>query len=129
MHRNRALEGTIPAAVGELGKLVQFLADGNSFSGEIPTEFGMLTNLKILDKSNNMLSSTLPDELSKLVRLERLSLQEQRSNGAIFGTLPSFFDMRKLKHLELQANKLNGSISNRFLFNCELKEEHMSVSI
>ena len=129
MYHNRALAGTIPATIGELRMLVQFLADRNSFSGVIPTEFGMLTKLEILDISHNRLSSTLPDELGKLTLLKRLSLQEQRSPAAIFGILPSFFNMKKLSELELQTNKLNGSISNSFLSNYEKKDELVSVSI
>ena len=68
------LNGTLPAALGDLGDLKILDLSDNALSGSIPSEFGSLTKLVTLDLSNNELTEGVPYGLLDLPNLENLDL-------------------------------------------------------
>ncbi|KAL9229082.1 hypothetical protein vseg_004594 [Gypsophila vaccaria] len=96
--------GQIPAGIS---KYVQNLdLSYNSFGGSIPEDLLSYPNLQLVDISNNKLVGNIPANISS-------SLFRLRAGGnSLTGTLwPIKFDkLQKLQYLELQNNRLNGTI-------------------
>ena len=79
------LNGTIPAALGDLSNLTDLDLDGNDLSGTIPAALGNLSNLTDLFLANNQLSGPIPDALGNLTNLTELDL----STNELSGTIPA----------------------------------------
>lgn len=101
---NNSLIGTIPAEVGQLTSLKVLKLDGNKLGGTIPTIPGegsiemhnilsngshnfSVYNLEVLDLGNNNLRGKIPIELRNLRSLKELRLDHNRLNGAIPGEI------------------------------------------
>ena len=63
---NNNLNGSIPAALGNLSSLVVLELDANQLTGPIPPELGNLSSLEWLNLRINQLSGPIPHQLSNL---------------------------------------------------------------
>ena len=127
----KGLNGTIPAALGNLSMLEELRFHENQLTGSVPPELGRLTSLTILWLSGNQLTGNLPTDLGALFRLRDLRIYENNLTGAIpfelgrltdlttlrlsgnqfTGEIPSALgDLINLKILRLHGNRLTGSI-------------------
>ena len=77
------------------GRITRLELDGNGLDGTLPAALGDLSALEQLDLQNNALSGALPSELANLTNLTSLLLNESR---ALTGPLPD--DLRQLSGLE-----------------------------
>ena len=77
------------------GRVTRLELDGNGLDGTLPAALGDLSALEQLDLQNNALSGALPDELANLTSLTSLLLNESR---ALSGSLPD--GLRQLSDLE-----------------------------
>ncbi len=110
--RSQGLNGSIPADLGQLDRLVQLNLRSNELSGSIPDEIGNLTNLQWLFLHNNRLSGDFPN-LSRLSNLTRLWLSGSNNRiGAGNGIPPWLNGMSNLQELNLWGNQLGGEIPN-----------------
>ncbi|EFJ13364.1 hypothetical protein SELMODRAFT_122408 [Selaginella moellendorffii] len=129
--QGRGLEGSIPAAIGELSSLTALYLHYNSLSGSIPSSLASLTgltdvylnvnklsgaipsqltslrNLQALQLCCNDLSGPIPDALGHLGLLNLLALQHNHLDGRIPASLGQ---LSSLKHLDLSFNSLSGPI-------------------
>ncbi|MED6156148.1 hypothetical protein PIB30_011878 [Stylosanthes scabra] len=83
-----------------------------NFSGGLPLSIGNVVYLSSLDLSHCNFSGTIPTTLFQLRELNHVDLSYNKFIGAI----PSFSKAKKLAHLDLSANGLNGSISSSAQF-------------
>ena len=68
------MNGTLPAAVGNLSALTALSLSNNRFSGSVPAQFSRLSALQQMDLSNNNLQGTIPASLADLKQLNTLNL-------------------------------------------------------
>ncbi|XP_062201140.1 receptor-like protein 9DC3 [Phragmites australis] len=80
---NNAFNGSIPAAIGELGLLHGLNISHNFLTGTIPSQLSHLHQLEALDLSSNELSGEIPQELVSLDFLTTLNLSNNRLVGSI----------------------------------------------
>ena len=80
--QRKDLNGSIPAGIGMLDKLVDLWAYHNHFQGPLPAELGNLSNLRTLMLGWNNLSGEIPSTLNNLT-LERLWLRENDFTGCV----------------------------------------------
>ena len=79
-----ALNGTIPAEIGDLTSLTElWLLRNNDLSGPIPAEIGNLTSLTELVLTSNDLSGPIPAEIGNLTSLTGLFLNGNALTGSI----------------------------------------------
>ena len=103
-----SLRGTIPDALGNLGKLQKLRLHNNVFlTGSIPAELGQLEELRRLDLAVNALSGHIPSELGQLTRLQSLILRHNALSGSI---PPELGQLNELTHINLDGNQLSGKI-------------------
>ena len=105
--RDSRLLGTIPPALGYLGKLRWLDLSDNQLHGTIPPALGNAADLKGLHLGGNQLRGAIPPELGNLFRLQALGLGGNRLSGGIPPVLGRLTD---LEHLDLQNNQLTGAI-------------------
>ena len=101
------LRGTIPPALGYLGKLRWLDLSDNQLHGTIPPALGNAASLRGLDLGGNQLRGGIPPLLGRLTDLEHLDLQGNRLSGPVPHVLG---DLAKLSYLILQNNQLTGAI-------------------
>ncbi|KAK7260601.1 hypothetical protein RIF29_26793 [Crotalaria pallida] len=127
---NKDLHGSLPDFHSN-GHLRILILRNTLFSGALPASIGNLSRLSILDLSYCHFNKTLPDSMSKLTELTQLDLSANNINGPIpplnlsmnlsyldlshnglTGSITSVHleGLRKLVHIDLQDNVLNGSI-------------------
>ncbi len=82
--QRRNLNGSIPADIGKIEKLVDLWLYVNNLTGPLPAELGDLADLETLMLSNNELSGQIPDALNDLT-LKRLWLK----NNSFTGCMPA----------------------------------------
>ena len=71
------LEGTLPAALGDLGELEQLDLQNNALGGALPTELADLTNLtSLLLNESRALTGPLPAGLRELSDLETVNIEK-----------------------------------------------------
>ncbi|XP_078148859.1 leucine-rich repeat receptor protein kinase HPCA1-like [Carex rostrata] len=127
------LTGTIPTTIGNLKNLSFLALNSNKFSGSIPSEIGSLLNLTWLDLADNQLTGPLPitPGLDSLVKTQHFHFNKNQLTGTISaalfssnmslkhiifdhnnftGPLPNTMNLTTLETLQLNNNKLSGSI-------------------
>ncbi len=128
---DNGLKGGIPAAIGNLDRLLVLVLSGNQLTGPIPGEFANLRELVWLFLQSNELTGPIPTELASLRNLTYLYVHFNELTGAIppeLGRLPnlaflrlgyndltggipaSFRNLRRLRLLEVRDNQLTGAI-------------------
>ena len=107
---SRALDGTIPAGLGDLTGLQRLHLLENRLTGPIPAELGKLANLQSLDLGENRLTGQIPVNLARLSNLRSLDLSDNRLTGEIPSQLGR---LAELQDLLLQRNGLAGVIPSQ----------------
>jgi len=103
------VEGTIPAAIGELQHLEQFYLYSNSIRGTIPPEIGQLKKLTHLSLGENKIKGTIPSTIGDMDSLKFLYLNGNRLRGTIPAEIGK---LRALQHIGLWANGLEVRLSH-----------------
>ncbi len=80
---NKALNGTIPAQLGNLSALTWLLMPDNRLSGSIPAELGKLTNVQYLWLHCNQFTGTIPYSLGALTALSEADFRGNQLTGGI----------------------------------------------
>ncbi|MDE2691235.1 MAG: hypothetical protein OXI49_12035 [Acidobacteriota bacterium] len=132
---DNGLNGSLPAAIGDLDRLLVLFLDGNQLTGSIPAEIGNLRDLIFLVLSSNELSGQIPSELGglrdlvflylhfneltgeippELGRLSGLALLRLGYNELTGGVPGSFRNLNRLAFLDMRNNQLTGSIPDWF---------------
>lgn len=99
-----ALTGSLPPEIGQLNKLEVLNLEGTAgpnLNGRIPAELGNLQNLKVLNLKRNELTGPIPPELGNMTALEVLDLEFLPLTGSI---PPEIGKLRNLKILNLFGN-------------------------
>jgi len=112
------ITGTLSPRIGELTNLKEFYAYTNFISGTIPTEIGKLENIENLVIGQNFFRGTIPTEINDLVHLREFSVYyegEAGINGGLDGKLIDFAKATHLRNIDVEGNKLTGSIPSNFL--------------
>ena len=91
-----SLDGTMPAALGELRELRRIDLDGNSLTGGIPEALGNLSNLNVLYLEGNQLTGSIPEALGKLDKLVQLVLNRNQLSGSVPAALGDMDSLREL---------------------------------
>ena len=117
-----SLTGEIPSELGDLSNLDHLYLDGNSLTGSIPEALGNLSNLNVLYLEGNQLTGSIPEALGKLDKLVQLVLNRNQLSGSVPAALG---DMDSLRELWLRDNQLTGRIPLR-LGRLELEQLHLS---
>ena len=104
------LRGEIPAAIGDLDRLLVLWLSRNQLTGGIPRELVSLRDLAILYLDSNELSGEIPSALGDLDGLSGLTLNGNQLTGAI---PPELGNLRDLWLLYLDSNELTGAIPAR----------------
>ncbi|KAG1655079.1 hypothetical protein FOA52_008872 [Chlamydomonas sp. UWO 241] len=99
---------TLPAAWSNMGALEILLLYSNSLIGTLPEAWSNMDAWRVLHLHFNVLEGTLPETWSNMDALQWLDLQ----SNSLTGTLPkSWGNMDSLNRLHLQSNTgLNGSV-------------------
>ncbi|XP_044484984.1 receptor-like protein 7 [Mangifera indica] len=101
--------GSIPSSLSNLVQLRHLTFRDNSLTGEIPDIFFNLTQLSLFEGSFNLLSGPIPTDVSRLKSLVTLTL----SSNLLNGTIPSgLYTLPLLKNIDLSCNHLIGNIKN-----------------
>ncbi len=106
------LTDSIPTELGDLSDLEVLKLKANELSGVIPEQLGDLSNLKVLDLGRNYLTGPIPSELSSLGNLEELVLSRVRFAGPIPGWVGN---MTNLRVLDLSGCQLVGPLPTELL--------------
>ena len=94
---NRGLNGSVPAALGNLAGLRRLKLGSNRLTGSIPSSLGRLTHLNNLELESNRLTGPIPPELGNLAVLKTLDLS---SNRNLSGCIPLAL-YQQLAHLDV----------------------------
>ncbi|OIV98497.1 hypothetical protein TanjilG_18781 [Lupinus angustifolius] len=127
--------------------LVRLRLEDNSFSGEIPLKFRHLPDLSYVDLSMNNFVGGIPSDISQAIQLEYFNVSYNPQLGGtippqiwslpllqkisasscgILGNLSSFEPCKSISAIELDRNKLSGTIPNS-VSNCQaLKQMKLS---
>jgi Leucine-rich repeat (LRR) protein len=98
------MHGSMPREMGGLYLLKQLFLYRNDMTGQLPPELGFLESAEELRLGHNKFSGTIPSELSRLYSVRSISLD----HNAITGFVPDLNNCRKLRHLYLNDNLLDG---------------------
>lgn len=135
LYITNALEGTIPASIGNLSSLktlsirqdTAHFGEGN-LTGSIPDEIGNLSKLQQFYISNQKLSGKLPETINNLTGLVEIDLSGNQLSGAVPSfNLPNIIYLRlndnafseisaengncpSLTYIELQNNQISGEL-------------------
>ncbi|XP_042013919.1 leucine-rich repeat receptor-like serine/threonine-protein kinase RGI4 isoform X1 [Salvia splendens] len=98
------LDGSVPAALGNLTSLNLLDLSDNLFSDAIPPEIGRLTELRYLSFSNNYMVGEIPYQIGNLRKVRFLHLGSNYFKSPDWSRFPNF---PFLIHLNLRVNELN----------------------
>lgn len=84
---------------------------GNFLRGTIPVSFGRLNMLQDIELEQNKLQGVIPTSLGNLTQLSQLRL----ADNILTGNIPSSLANCPLNWLDLQGNKLTGSVPKEIL--------------
>ncbi|ONM55069.1 putative leucine-rich repeat receptor-like serine/threonine-protein kinase At2g24130 [Zea mays] len=101
------LNGTIPTSLCRLKRLERLVLSNNALTGEIPACIGDATGLGEIDLSGNVLSGAIPSSIRSLSELQTLTLQRNELSGAIPSSLGR---CTALLVIDLSCNSLTGVI-------------------
>lgn len=125
------LNGTLPAALGNLSELTNLLLNKNNLSGSIPSSLGKFEKLKVLNLGGNDLEGAIPNSFGNLVDLEDMMLYHNQLSE---GIPPSLGNLTNLQYLWLHNNNLEdtipthiGNLSN--LISLNLSNNQLTESI
>ena len=104
---DNALDGPLPAELGNLSSLMWLGLSNNDLVGPIPPELGGLGNLKWLSIRHTRLTGQIPPELGDLTNLEGLNLDANELTGSLPAELGSLTNLRDLR---VWNNRLTGKI-------------------
>ena len=144
------LNGTLrESGILDLSKLTELYISYNSFSGDV-SEILALLKLKQFYAYNNELSENLSGSFNEMVNLEELVLGEnyitgsiptmptgmkhlslfsQKSVSKIEGLLPDFAGLTHLTTLDLEGNRLQGAIPDKFLKDSAMTDESVVIQL
>jgi len=130
---NNMLTGTLPTEIGNLVDLLGLYMYQNQFTGTLPTEIGKLNNLYFFWIYSTGLHGQFPNEVANWSTIQWISISNSRFAGTLpsilgkmnntlanlemaensfTGTIPdSLYDLVNIQILDLQRNKLSGTIS------------------
>lgn len=101
---NNRMHGKMPREMGGLYALKQLFLSRNDMTGQLPAELGFMESVEEVRLGFNKFSGTIPSELSRLYSVRSIALD----HNAFTGTVPDLNNCRKLRHLYLNDNALNG---------------------
>ena len=104
---SNGLDGTLPAALGDLDRLERLFLAGNQLGGPIPPELGDLSRIEVLHLNSNQLDGTIPALLGNLAGLTSLRLNTNQLTGEIPASLGN---LDNLQVLGLSGNQLTGCV-------------------
>ncbi|KAL6175359.1 hypothetical protein ACLB2K_052000 [Fragaria x ananassa] len=116
------LSGSLPVTLGSLTSLLKLDLSNNMIKGKLPVELGRLKNLTLLDLGSNKISGWLVQSNNpiggSLIRIQWQNLHKLEildlSSSYLRGHIPkSMTEMKRLRFLGLNNNKLSGTISPR----------------
>ena len=105
------LNGTVPKWLHEMGSL-QILNLSHNLLTTPMNQFSRNYNLKFLDISFNLLTSDVSSSICNVSRLQALILSHNKLTGVIPPCI--FANLWGLYILDLERNKLNGTLPNNF---------------
>ena len=126
---DKGLNGTVPAALGDLTALETLNLFNNILTGPIPAELGQLTTLETLNLRSNSLTGSIPAALGDLNGLTHLNLGANSfegisipaelgqlttlrvlhlDNSLLISPIPDLSGLTNLEKLYLHANKFTG---------------------
>jgi hypothetical protein len=101
------INGTIPAAIGNLTNARDIFLQINDLKGTLPETLGSLQRLRYFDCGNNLLHGPLPTVLCQLPQLEVYYTYYNRFTGTIPDCL---FSMTKLAYLDISQALVTGTL-------------------
>ncbi|MCS6843363.1 MAG: hypothetical protein NZ528_03430 [Caldilineales bacterium] len=101
------LEGSVPAALGDLPNLQRIVMQDNGLTGSLPPSLGNLRHLLVLDLGRNRLSGPLPEWITALSTLQRLDLAGNRFSGPLPAGMAN---LANLQRLYLSNNQFDGPL-------------------
>lgn len=121
---DNSFSGPLPESIGQLTSLEELTLNNNALTGQLPDSLGKMSLMQILTLTNNAFGGTLPNQaLEQMTNLRTLSIQRIPIDGnpnsvkgpGISGAVPSFRSHRKLTKLQLENQRLQGSLASDFL--------------
>jgi hypothetical protein len=110
LSNNWGIGGTIPADLCSISTLVSLDLSSNKHIGTIPAQLGDLSSLVKLDLSDNELVGPIPEGIGKATALSYINLNTNPLNC----TIPPQLALPNLKHLDLNSDRLFGTIPIEF---------------
>lgn len=109
------LRGPLATEIFSLQKLEVLTMDSNKrINGTLPAAIGDLTELKIIDLDDNDLSGTIPEELWQLSKMQVLDINTNNFVGTISTAIAN---LSSLNVLQLEVNQFTGSVPTSALLN------------
>ena len=124
--RSGSLNGSIPAALGDLSALRELRLQWNQLTGSIPAALGNLGQLTYLGLGGNQLTGAIPPELGAIggtLRTLHLTGPNPLPSGiGLTGAIPpALGNLTGLQFLHLNGNRLTGPIPTRLRWLTELQ--------
>ena len=104
---NNKLTGNIPAEIGYLKELKDFLISNNNISGKIPESIGDIINLETILIDENKIEGSIPESIKNFINLRVF----RAWNNNIEGNIPEgFADIPSLVWLQISGNRMSGVV-------------------